>query len=265
MKRDGSRPDGFTLIELLVVMGLIGTLISLLLPVVGKARSAAQATACLSNLRQMGTAWQMYTSESKGRFMDYAWPTSGNPDVAWKGYWLGVLDSYKVRGDVLLCPSAAEPMPFNYNKGFGNFAYAWTGKYGAAGSNIRFSAATYRSSSYAYNRYLTPDGEFSRYATITRITGVKATNEVPVFIDAIFFEVKPKNEEVNPAAPPPNLRGEGLAFDCPDHWKFLIARHGRGVNVCMADGSARWVGLEATYMLKWQKEWTKYRLQLPSF
>jgi prepilin-type N-terminal cleavage/methylation domain-containing protein/prepilin-type processing-associated H-X9-DG protein len=265
MRRDGSRTTGFTLIELLVVMGLIGTLVSLLLPVVGKARSAAQAAACLSNLRQMGNAWQLYTSENKGRLLEYVWLMQGNPDAAWRGYWPGVLDSYKVRGAVLLCPSANEPMPFNYNNGHGNFAYAWTGQYGSVATPIRFNAATYRIGSYAYNRYLTANGDFSVKGRTTSITGVKRTSEVPVFIDAIFADVQPVNGEISPVTAPPNLRGEGFDGNSPDHWKFLIARHGRGVNVCMADGSARWVALEETYMLMWKKEWTKYRLRLPTF
>ena len=50
----------FTLTELLVVMGLIAMLLSLLLPVVTKARAASHAAKCLANLREMGNAWTMY-------------------------------------------------------------------------------------------------------------------------------------------------------------------------------------------------------------
>jgi type II secretory pathway pseudopilin PulG len=55
------------LVELLVVIGIITVLISVLLPVMGKARAAAQRTVCASNLRQLGVGLQNYVTESKGR------------------------------------------------------------------------------------------------------------------------------------------------------------------------------------------------------
>ena len=57
----------FTLVELLVVIAIIGVLASLLLPVLGKAKEAGKATACLSNLHQIGIALQVYVDGNNYR------------------------------------------------------------------------------------------------------------------------------------------------------------------------------------------------------
>lgn len=75
---------GFTLVELLVTIGIIGVLVSILLPALGNARVAAKETLALSNVRQVGQVFSSYTNDFK------AWPfrskgvqpdRDGGPDV----------------------------------------------------------------------------------------------------------------------------------------------------------------------------------------
>jgi prepilin-type processing-associated H-X9-DG protein len=56
--------SGLTLIEALVVLAVVGTLLALAGPGLARARSAAQATKCKSNLRQLALAMRMYVDDA---------------------------------------------------------------------------------------------------------------------------------------------------------------------------------------------------------
>src|SRR6059036_3677856 len=71
------RRSAFTLIELLVIIAIIAVLAAILFPVFAQAREKARSAACLSNLKQIGTAWRLYTSD-----YDEMFPTSDPGDVA---------------------------------------------------------------------------------------------------------------------------------------------------------------------------------------
>lgn len=63
-----SRRRGFTLIELLVVISIIGVLLAILLPALAGARAAAKQTDCLSDMRQLALAVNIYANDYKEIF-----------------------------------------------------------------------------------------------------------------------------------------------------------------------------------------------------
>ena len=63
MKRSKRLAAGFTLIELLVVIAIIAILAAILFPVFAQARESARVASCISNMKQLGSAWTMYAQD----------------------------------------------------------------------------------------------------------------------------------------------------------------------------------------------------------
>jgi prepilin-type N-terminal cleavage/methylation domain-containing protein/prepilin-type processing-associated H-X9-DG protein len=122
------RRKGFTLIELLVVISIIAILAAMLFPVFARARESARKIQCLSNVKNIAMALQMYLSdydrfppsEHRAEVKDYIINQKGQGDwIPWMANpylrWPVILDEYIKNRDIWRCPSAKSSPTFAVN------------------------------------------------------------------------------------------------------------------------------------------------------
>ena len=177
-----ARRGAFTLIELLVVIAIISLLVAVLLPALAGARKAARQTKCLTQLRQLAVAQELYANDNRDYFVDagLAHGGVGNPRQSWPF----LLREYA--GGSLILRSPGDSSPFwpaseggrSTLLGFDAFVAAFD----ASPASPPTAAALARFTSYGLNNYLTrskaPPAELmkrSRYDRRQYITSPSTT------------------------------------------------------------------------------------------
>ncbi|RYG71422.1 DUF1559 domain-containing protein [bacterium] len=227
----GTKKSAFTLIELLVVIAIIAILAAILFPVFGRARENARRTSCLSNIKNVGLGFQMYTQDYDERYP--ASPNNSAQGVPWPL----VIQPYVKNIQFFRCPSDKS-------------AATW------ATTEAELTNKNYRKTSYTFNGYFDPltsteadGGVFNSIAAINSPSKLIILCEGIETNQQMVFNANRWGSEVrgdgSPSGWPGALKGWDAVNKVPTDIEYK--RHMDGMNVAYADGHSKWTKFEQVF------------------
>jgi prepilin-type processing-associated H-X9-DG protein/prepilin-type N-terminal cleavage/methylation domain-containing protein len=161
----------FTLVEILVVIAIVALLVALLLPALSAARESAKRIQCLSNLRQMVVAANVYVNNNRGMYpiayfeaadatttVSFNWDLTTVTDSTSQTVVPGLLWNGKGPAEIQQCPSYEGPS--------NSVADPYTG--------------------YNYNTSYIGHGQYESIIAPAKASSIRRTSEVAIFGDGEF-------------------------------------------------------------------------------
>jgi prepilin-type processing-associated H-X9-DG protein/prepilin-type N-terminal cleavage/methylation domain-containing protein len=212
----------FTLVELLVMMAIIAILTAMLLPVLNQSKLSAQSAECMSNLRQLGVAAELYWDDNRGDCFSYVFAPTNHGAIYWFG-WIGsgqegqrsfdlsygAMYPYLNGSEVRLCPSLG---------------------YGLAQFKLKADSVVF---SYGYNRFLSATSS----QPPINVSRFRQPDQTALFADAAQV-----NNFQAPATPANPMLEEWYYLDLETNYSGANNypnghfRHSQKANVVFGDG-----------------------------
>ena len=245
---------GFTLIELLVVIAIIALLMSILMPALSRVRKQARSVACLTQIKQWGLYYSMYTDDNNGSSMEGVGGRSSHPGGS-NNRWVKALGPYyKWDTQLLCCPNATKEWFTESGESLGRKG-TFLGSTTAWGYYQWEGWPKPLKGSYGINGFINnPSPGFAQHnlpENHWRTPNIRRAAYIPLFLAGQRYNFWPEHNNS-----PPEVEGKAWDNLWESHMGWpCLNRHNGFVNCVFLDFSARKLGLKELWTLKWHRQY----------